>query len=45
MQNYELKIYLTHLTLTATDGKIEWIGTEKEKEKANDLIEQYEKHE
>lgn len=30
MENREFKAKLEHLTMTATDGKLEWIGEEKD---------------
>ena len=43
--NYELKIRLSNLTLTAIDGKLNWIGTNEQNDRVETLLANYEKHE
>lgn len=42
MNAYELLPRLTHLTLTAEDGRIGWIGTDEKWQQVEDEIDRYE---
>lgn len=41
MINYKFKAHLKNLVLTATDGKLEWIGTESQWVQAGEEMDDY----